>query len=717
MKERAVGSNQRFGLLAIGAAVTFSCACPTALATEPTAASDWTRREFWQTTSGKPVPDGWQFVDGEVSLVTPGKGGSIVTPPLPPHFELNWQWRIEQGVNSGLKYRVRRHGDDLYFNQYLGVEYQIIDSEPADTSKGSTGAIYGLVGPVAEKQLNPPGAWNQSRVVAVGDRIEHYLNGKLVAAAITAGPAWETTVALSKFSGSTDFGRGREGDRIMLTDHGGRVRYKDFRFVPRAAPPDPPIHRSGPFLANASRNGWADQQSIVVWTRTTRHPELVADGKPFVPITTVAAAKLARLDDAQKLLASQLPPATMLDEMFGACPGAAGRVRLSYYPESKRHKLKHAEWRTTTADADFTAQWKLDGLAADTHYVTVLETQTPAGEPAAVMLGGFRTPPQRGQAEPLAFCVTTCHDFIRRDDELKGHKIYPAMAKLAPDFVVHAGDIEYYDKPDPWAFTKELMRFKWGRLFALPANRDFYNRTTSYFIKDDHDTLCDDCWPGQTYGAVSFAEGVKLFNEEQFPSRDPRYASIRWGRDLEIWILEGRDYRSPNTMADGPEKSILGAEQKAWLLKTLKRSKAAFKLVFSPTPIVGPDRKNKRDNHANEVFAFEGQELRKQLGAIPGVIVFCGDRHWQYASADAETGLWEFGCGPGSEEHQLGWKPGDKRPEHQFLRVAGGFLSGSLAYPTAGQPTLTLQHRAVDGEAQSRFVFPPKDAAPDVKSE
>jgi alkaline phosphatase D len=237
-------------------------------------------------------------------------------------------------------------------------------------------------------------------------------------------------------------------------------------------------------------------------------------------------------------------------------------------------------------------------------------------------------------------------------------------------------------------------------------NRDFYSRTTSYFIKDDHDTLSDDCWPGQTYGAVSFEEGIRLFNEEQFPSRHPRYANIRWGRDLEIWILEGRDYRSPNTMPDGPDKTILGAEQKAWLFKTLQASKAAFKLVFSPTPVVGPDRAKKKDNHANDIFAWEGQELRKQLSEIPGVIVFCGDRHWQYASVDEATGLWEFGCGPGSEKHQLGWKPGDERPTHRFLRVAGGFLSGDLTYPHPEEPTLTILHRSVNGDEQSRFQFP-----------
>ncbi|WP_186774691.1 family 16 glycoside hydrolase [Allorhodopirellula solitaria] len=669
--------------------------------------TDWARRDFWRTTGDKPVSDGWQFQDGAITLAKPREGGSIVTPPLPSHFELDWQWKIEEGVNSGLKYRVRRFGKHLFSNRLLGLEYQIIDSQPDSTSKGSTASIYDLVGPTKEKTLNPPGQWNHSKIVAVGDKIEHFLNGERVAAAITSGPEWETAIALSKFYGSSDFGRPQTGDRFMLTDHGGKITYKDFQFVAREAVESSQETRQGPFLANATRNSWADQNSIVIWTRTTRNQEMLVDGKPFVQIDRKRAGQLAKIKDADKLLGVQLPEDASLDQMFGACPGEAGKVRLTYFPNQKRNAAKSTQWTTTDAESDFTAQWKLEGLRPDTKYATVVEAQTVDGRPSAVLRGSFRTAPNPTEPEDLKFCITTCHDFIRRDDGLQGHQIYPAMNQIQPDFIVHAGDIEYYDKPDPWALTKPLMRFKWGRIFSLPSNRDFYNRTTTYFIKDDHDTLADDSWPGRTYGAVTFAEGVKLFNEEQFPSKDDRYKTIRWGRDLQIWILEGRDYRSPNDMPDGPEKTILGEQQKAWLFQTLDESDARFKLICSPTPIVGPDRANKKDNHANEIFAHEGRQLREKLSSVPGVIVFCGDRHWQYASVDEATNLWEFGCGPGSEKHQFGWKPGDERPVHRFLRVKGGFLSGELAYRDEDEPsTLTIRHHRVTGEKVSEFEFP-----------
>ena len=85
------------------------------------------------------------------------------------------------------------------------------------------------------------------------------------------------------------------------------------------------------------------------------------------------------------------------------------------------------------------------------------------------------------------------------------------MQKLDPDFFVHTGDIEYYDKPQPYADNIDLARFKWNRLYAMPFQRDFHNHTASYFMKDDHDTLRNDCWPGQSYHDLTWEQGLALF--------------------------------------------------------------------------------------------------------------------------------------------------------------------------------------------------------------
>ncbi len=662
----------------------------------------WVQPSFWTTQDGKPATESWEFSDDEIRLTQPRGGkGNLLSPPLPPHFELSFKWKIGPQANSGLKYRVRQFG-----GRWLGVEYQMIDEAIplASPHKGATASIYDLEAPILDKPLNPAGTWNEARIVAVGTEIKHYLNGAQVAQASIAGARWQADIARSKFYGLEGFAQPTEGDRVMLTDHGGQTVFKDFQFVALEAPPEPSLRPVAPQLGNAMRNGWADQTSIVIWTRTTQHPEMVTSGPQFITLPD----RPGNWTDAGQLLTMQLPEGVELDEMLGACPGAPGEVRLTYFPQQGRNDSQSTSWTRTHADRDYTAQWKLDNLKPGTLYAAIVEARPIDGqEVTAVVRGSFRTAPAMTESPDLKFCMTTCHDFERRDDGLKGHKIYPAMTAINPDFVVHAGDIEYYDKPHPWAWTVELMRFKWARIFSLPRNREFYANRTTYFIKDDHDTLKNDCWAGQSYGAVSFDKGVELFNKEQFPTRSPRYHTISWGQDVQIWLLEGRDYRSPNTMPDGPDKTILGPEQKAWLFDTVSRSTARFKLVFSPTPIVGPDRNNKKDNHANQNFAHEGNELREFFGEIENVIVFCGDRHWQYASVDDESGLWEFGCGPGSEKHQLGWKEGDVRPVHRFLRVQGGFLSGEVTHSgDQDTPTLTLRHHDVNGKKMSEFQFP-----------
>ena len=668
--------------------------------------SRWSEASFWESSDGQPVEDSWEFTDGEVRLIKPRGGkGSLLSPPLPAHFELSFDWRIDEKTNSGLKYRVRQFG-----KLWLGIEYQLID-EPiplTEQSKGSTASIYDLKAATTTKPLHPAPAWNSARIVAIGDRVEHYLNGQLVAASPIRGADWESSLAHSKFFARSDFGQPVAGDRVMLTDHGGEVAFKNFHFVACEAPPESSAPQpSPPQLGNAMRNGWATQDSIVIWTRTTRNAEMLTDAPNFRTVAKDAAASWTPDMPESRLLDMQLPAGKELDEVLGACPGAAGEVRLTYFPVLKRKSKTSTPWSSTVAASDFTHQWNLENLLPNTEYATIVEARPLGGSQlTAVVRGGFRTAPQPDHASDLRFCVTTCHDFERRDGGLQGHAIYPSMTDMDPHFVVHAGDIEYYDKAHPWAWTKELMRFKWARIFSLPRNRAFYANRTTYFIKDDHDTLKNDCWSGQTYGAVTFEEGVRLFNEEQFPSRNPRYDTISWGKDIQLWVLEGRDYRSPNNMPDGPEKSILGAEQKEWLFETLRQSQATFKLVFTPTPVVGPDRDNKKDNHANDVFAYEGNEIRQKLSEIDSVIVFCGDRHWQYASVDEQSGLWEFGCGPGSANHQLGWKQGDVRPDHRFLRVAAGFLSGEVTHAEGSQPQLTIRHHNVAGDEVSRFVFP-----------
>lgn len=460
----------------------------------------------------------------------------------------------------------------------------------------------------------------------------------------------------------------------------------------------------GPYFGNGFHNGWADQTSIVLWTRLTQNPEGNSNGVKFLVPNGKEHKKLDKEGVASDIAKAQIPDGLTLDQMIGACPGTSGEVKLTYYPLTKPENKITLNWVSVATDKNFTNQWKLDKLTPNTKYVVEMEARLNEKSKISDKIeGAFRTPPNRESEDEIEFCIVTCHDF-RRKDAPNGHKIYDAMMKIFPDFYVHTGDIEYYDKPEPYAMTEELMRFKWDRIFALPLQRTFWTQVTSYFMKDDHDTLKDDAWPGMHYGTVSWDRGLEIFDKEQFPTHDKFYKTIRWGKDLQIWITEGREYRSKNDMPDGPGKTIYGTEQKTWLYKTLKESDATFKVIINANPIIGPDRKNKRDNYANEGFRIEGDEIREFLNQFDNVYLCNGDRHWQYVSNPENTNLWEFSCGAGADMHAGGWSQEDLRPEHRFLRVKGGFLNGKVSRKN-GVPILSFKHIDVDGNVVHEETF------------
>ena len=162
-------------------------------------------------------------------------------------------------------------------------------------------------------------------------------------------------------------------------------------------------------------------------------------------------------------------------------------------------------------------------------------------------------------------------------------------------------------------------------------------------------------------------------------------------------MVEGRDFRSPNTMKDGPKKTIWGKEQMAWFKKTFNESDATYRILISPTPIVGPDRFSKKDNHANSGFQHEGQIIRKYIAEQKNAFVICGDRHWQYVSKDLKTGLQEFSCGPVTDEHAGGFNEKDKNAMHQYLNIKGGFLSVEVDRE-GGHANIIFRHHGVDGQ-------------------
>lgn len=464
----------------------------------------------------------------------------------------------------------------------------------------------------------------------------------------------------------------------------------------------------GPYLATGIKIGEVSGHSAIVWARLTQMPERIPDSGPRpvilyrnddTGIFELKGAKEARPDRVPRVA---FPAGAGPAQLAGAAAPGDGELRVCWRRQGEK-EWASLPWASAGPEHDGIRQFRLPGLAPGHAYQLRVEARPRgASEASAIEEGGFRTAPPADAVVPVRFAAVTCQEYHDRDYGSLGFRVYPSILKTAPDFFVHTGDVVYYDQE---AKSLPLARWHWERIYGFPTLREFHRQVSSYFMKDDHDTWMNDCYPAlktRFMGDFTFRQGQQLFLE-QVPMGSRTYRTQRWGKDLQVWFMEVRDFRSPDRAPDGPAKTIWGSEQIAWFKETIQASDATFKVVISPTPIVGPDRPQKVDNHANAVFHHEGEMLRRFIATQPNTHIINGDRHWQYASRDPETGLLEFSCGPVSDEHAGGWSAGDVRPGEMFLRVKGGFLS--VAVRREGpQPLITFTHHAVDGTVVHEYT-------------
>ena len=449
--------------------------------------------------------------------------------------------------------------------------------------------------------------------------------------------------------------------------------------------------------------------SITVWTRTTRDAERASDHGPLpiIRITDRSSGKELPLKDntayPNGLPAITFPPGVDLGSIRGAAIGSPGQTRVRYRAAGAADWTSTA-WRGTEAAHDFTATFALTALRPRTRYEVAVDARPTADVPvSSTTTGGFVTAPAPDESAAVSFAVMSCQQYEDRDRP-DGFAIYPAMLALKPDFFVNTGDAVYYDHGPVHALSLDLARYHWARMYGFPTLRDFHRQVGSYFMKDDHDTLTDDSHPGDRTGDFTFADGLRTFREQTAPA-EPPFRSVRWGRHLEVWLLEGRDFRSSREQDRTQTPTILGARQIAWLEETLAKSDASFRVVITPTPMVGPDRDNKDDNYSNRGYAVEGARIRALLARYTNLTVITGDRHWQYVSKDKAMGIEEWSVGAASDAHAGGWSETKPRPEHRFLRTGhGGFLSGAVQ-PASTGPVLTLRlHDTAGAEVFSRSI-------------
>jgi hypothetical protein len=186
---------------------------------------DGTSLDAWRGFRRDSVPAGWQVVDGALTRVS--GGGDLITRDQFGDFELALEWKVAEGGNSGIMYRVTEDAGATYES---GPEMQVLDDGRHADGKSrltAAGSLYGLYAAPAGV-VKPAGAWNAVRIVAHGRHVEHWLNGVKVVECEIGSPDWEAKVAASKFKAWPRFGRAASG-HIALQDHGDRVAYRDIR--------------------------------------------------------------------------------------------------------------------------------------------------------------------------------------------------------------------------------------------------------------------------------------------------------------------------------------------------------------------------------------------------------------------------------------------------------------------------------------------------------
>jgi alkaline phosphatase D len=332
---------------------------------------------------------------------------------------------------------------------------------------------------------------------------------------------------------------------------------------------------------------------------------------------------------------------------------------------------------------DNTVQMKVKGLRPDTRYWFRF-----AGGRARSDVGTFVTAPRRKQNATIEFAWSGDQDFNPAPGETKPYwnngGVLRRMKAERNDFNVILGDTIYSDSEVPGRLQPIALsvRQKWAKYRINLGNRSLQGLRRSagfYSHWDDHEFVNDFSPAENSFdndvnisGRTLYKRGAQAFRDYapvSWSQRNGLYRTIRWGRNLQLFFLDERSFRSANADAnhvcDNPQtgnpdfaptapqstrnafaavtpslaqpvsqqcldtirsedRTFLGKRQLQRFLRAIKRSTARFKVIMNEMPIqqyyVLPyDRW--------EGFEFERQFLLRELQSVKNVIFLSTDVH------------------------------------------------------------------------------------------
>jgi alkaline phosphatase D len=290
------------------------------------------------------------------------------------------------------------------------------------------------------------------------------------------------------------------------------------------------------------------------------------------------------------------------------------------------------------ARRDFTGRIALTGLTPNTPY----SYRAWCGDNERDGRDGrFATAPAPDAARPLRIVWSgdlggqnVCRDAVR------GYPIFPVMAARQPDLFIALGDMIYGDDVcsgtgrygnaqiagPPAARSRPGYWAHWRYNRADPGHQALLASTAMAAVWDDHEIVND---AGPAHDSPPLQPAVHLLGPalEAFldyqpllpPAGEPTrmYRSQRWGKHVEIFFLDTRQYRDANSAADDPAapKSMLGPQQRRWLEEALAASTATWKIIVASVPLAVPTGDGFASGDSDRGFEHEAAELFAVLHA------------------------------------------------------------------------------------------------------
>lgn len=195
---------------------------------------DGTSLDGWRAYNGDSLPSNWVIEDGTLkSLGTGGDiGGDIVYGKREfANFQLELEWKISEGGNSGIFYHVIE-GEQYHAPYENAPEYQLIDNlkfpEPLEKWQ-MVGADYAMYPADSTKDVvKPANEWNTTRIIFTEEKAEYWLNGEKVVEFVPWSEDWTARRNSGKWDAYPDYGKSRTG-LIGLQDHGSFIWFRNIR--------------------------------------------------------------------------------------------------------------------------------------------------------------------------------------------------------------------------------------------------------------------------------------------------------------------------------------------------------------------------------------------------------------------------------------------------------------------------------------------------------